>query len=139
MQYKDKQKLRSRTVNNNHNPVWHFSGHFKLDDEDEDDIMIRVYDDDIGKDDFLGEYSLRTRELRAAGEMTNKTVKLARCRSGQLVISCKFVPAARIQEKVGRLSLILHGASKLERKNKLKKADPYVVVTLGTDQDRLLD
>ena len=118
--------------------MWHFSGHFKLDDEDEDDIMIRVYDDDIGKDDFLGEYSLRTRELRAAGEMTNKTVKLERCRSGQLVISCKFVPAARIQENLGRLSLILHGASKLEKKNKLKKADPYVVVTLGTEQDRLV-
>ena len=32
-----------------------------------------MYDDDIGKDDFLGQYSLNPQEIRSVGEMTNKT------------------------------------------------------------------
>ena len=90
-----------------------------------------MYDDDIGKDDFLGQYSLNPQEIRSVGEMTNKTVNLEKCKSGQLVISCKYIPLEDINKKIGQLSLIIHGAQKLEKKNKLKKADPYVVCTLG--------
>jgi len=131
LQYHDQKPLKSRTVDNNYNPVWHFTGHFKLCENAEENIIISVYDDDIGKDDFLGQYSLNPQEIRSVGEMTNKTVNLEKCKSGQLVISCKYIPLEDINKKIGQLSLIIHGAQKLEKKNKLKKADPYVVCTLG--------
>ena len=130
-QYHNQKTLKSRTVDNNQNPVWHFTGHFKLCEDNEENILIRVYDDDIGKDDFLGEYSLNPKEIRKVKEMTNKTVNLEKCKSGQLVISCKFIPLQDLNKKIGQLSLIIHGAQKLEKKNKLKKADPYLVCTLG--------
>jgi len=136
LEYQD-QKQRSKTVDNNHNPVWHFSGEFKVDSGGENDkIMIKVYDDDIGKDDFLGEHTLDVKEIIQHGEMTNKTVAMDKCKSGKLVFSCKFVPAHVINNKLGQLSLIIHSAHKLDKKNKLKKADPYVVCTLGNDQSK---
>jgi len=131
LQYNDQKPLKSRTVDNNYNPVWHFTGHFKLCENEEENVIISVYDDDIGKDDFLGQYSLSPKEIRSVGEMTNKTVNLEKCKSGQLVISCKYIPLEDINKKIGQLSLIVHGAQKLEKKNKLKKADPYAVCTLG--------
>lgn len=50
--------------------------------------------------------------------------------------SYKFVPSYQINNKIGELSLIIHGANKLEKKNKLKKADPYVVSILGEVSDK---
>ena len=123
-QYNDQKPLKSRTVDNNYNPVWHFTGHFKLCENEEENVIISVYDDDIGKDDFLGQYSLSPKEIRSVGEMTNKTVNLEKCKSGQLVISCKYIPLEDINKKIGQLSLIVHGAQKLEKKNKLKKPVP---------------
>jgi len=136
LEYQD-QKLKSKTVDNNHNPVWHFSGEFKIVSGGENEkIMIKVYDDDIGKDDFLGEYNLDVKEIIESGEMTNRTVDMEKCKSGKLVISCKFVPVHVMNNKLGQLSLIIHSAIKLDKKNKLKKADPYVVCTLGNDQSK---
>merc|ERR1712029_276752 len=63
--------------------------------------------------------------------MINKTVDLQKCKTGNLVYSHKFVPSYQINNKIGELSLIIHSANNLEKKNKLKKADPYVVVRLG--------
>merc|ERR1711936_1435014 len=136
LEYQD-QKLKSKTVDNNHNPVWHFSGEFEIFSAGENEkISIKVYDDDIGKDDFLGEYNLNVKDIVHSEEMTNRTVDMEKCKSGKLVISCKFVPVHVINNKLGQLSLIIHSAHKLDKKNKLKKADPYVVCTLGLDQSK---
>ena len=66
------------------------------------------------------------------GNFANQTFVMEKCKSGKIVVSAKFVPINLIQKKVGELSLIVHSASKLEKKNKLKKADPYIVCTVGT-------
>ena len=47
------QNEKSPTVNNDHNPVWHFTSSFKMDPSD-NEINIEVFDEDVGKDDFLG-------------------------------------------------------------------------------------
>merc|ERR1740128_418042 len=48
------QKEKSATVNNNHNPVWHVTACFDIDEQSANEITIEVFDDGIGKDDFLG-------------------------------------------------------------------------------------
>ena len=127
------QKFKSTTVDNNHNPVWHFTGQFTVLDNEEN-IKITVFDEDIGKDDFLGETNINIGELRRSEEVTNKVLNLEKCKSGTLTISAKFVPTELTSKSRGRLSLIIHSAKKLEKKNKLKKADPYAVVKLGEEK-----
>merc|ERR1719219_2490196 len=127
------QKVKSGTVDNNHNPVWHSTGQFTVFDLDRE-IKITVFDEDLGKDDFLGEANVSIEEVRKSGEVTNKVVKLEKCKSGTLMISAKFVPVDIMKRCKGKLSLIVHGGKKLEKKNKLKKADPYCVIKLGQDK-----
>ena len=126
------QKLKSGTVDNNHDPVWHFTGQLTVFDKDEN-IKITVFDEDIGKDDFLGEANVSVEELRRTGEITNKVLKLENCKSGQLTVSAKFVPLEVMRKTKGKLSLIVHSGKKLEKKNKLKKADPYLVLKVGEE------
>jgi len=136
LQYND-QSFKSKTIDNNQNPVWHFTSTFKISNDDPDkNVLVQLYDDDIGKDDFLGEHSLNIQEVIRSGNMINKTVDLQKCKTGNLVYSYKFVPSYQINNKIGELSLIIHGANKLEKKNKLKKADPYVVSILGEVSDK---
>lgn len=127
------QKRKSGTVSNNHNPVWHFTGLFNVYENDKN-ISFTVFDEDIGKDDFLGETNLDIEELRRSGEISNKVLNLEKCKSGSLTISAKFVPAELVKRSRGKLSLILHSAKKLEKKNKLKKADPYAVIKVGEEK-----
>ena len=124
--------MKSGTVDNNHDPVWHFTGQLSVLDKDEN-IKLTVFDEDIGKDDFLGETNLSVEELRRSGEITNKVLNLENCKSGRLTISAKFVPLENMKKTKGKLSLIVHSGKKLEKKNKLKKADPYLVVKVGEE------
>ena len=127
------EKIKSGTIDNNHNPVWHFTALLTV-LHDDDRVKITVFDDDIGKDDFLGETYLSVEELRRSGEITNQVFNLEKCKSGSLSISAKFVPAELVDRSKGKLSLILHSAKKLEKKNKLKKADPYAVIKVGEEK-----
>ena len=124
--------MKSGTVDNNHDPVWHFTGQLSVLDKDEN-IKLTVFDEDIGKDDFLGDANLSVEELRRSGEITNKVLNLENCKSGRLTISAKFVSLENMKKTKGKLSLIVHSGKKLEKKNKLKKADPYLVVKVGEE------
>merc|ERR1712106_89440 len=50
----DKQKAKSATVKNNHNPEWNFKAAFDINESTTENITIAVFDDDFGKDDSLG-------------------------------------------------------------------------------------
>ena len=95
-------------------------------------IFIQIFDDDIGKDDFLGDFSYDASSIiENGGVRIKETVSLDNCKTGSVTLSLKFVPKKDMDRKLGELSLIVHGAGNLEKKNKLKKADPYVVCSLG--------
>merc|ERR1712002_1045558 len=49
-----KQKAKSKTVKNNHNPEWNFEATFDIDENSAEGVNIAVFDDDFGKDDSLG-------------------------------------------------------------------------------------
>jgi len=127
------QSEKSATVNNNHNPVWHVTGCFDVDEQSSNEVTIEVFDDDIGKDDFLGKAIIDIRELFEAKEFVNKWVTLEKCKTGEILISAKFIPLQKISRHVGHLSLTVHKAKKIEKKKMIKKADPYVVIKLGKE------
>merc|ERR1712203_1313103 len=49
-----KQKAKSATVKNNHNPEWNFEATFDIDESTTNEVSIEVFDEDFGKDDTLG-------------------------------------------------------------------------------------
>ena len=83
------EKIKSGTIDNNHNPVWHFTALLTV-LHDDDRVKITVFDDDIGKDDFLGETYLSVEELRRSGEITNQVFNLEKCKSGEGVVKEDF-------------------------------------------------
>jgi Ca2+-dependent lipid-binding protein len=52
----DKNVLRSKTIDDNANPIWNFQGDFKLALQQYKDmkVMLTVYDYDVDANDFLG-------------------------------------------------------------------------------------
>ena len=74
--------------------------------------------------------------LLKAKEFINKWIPLTKCKSGEILISAKFIPLPRITRPVGHISLTLYKATKIEKKNLLKRADPYVLIKLGLDKHK---
>jgi len=130
------QKEKSTTANNDHNPVWHVTGYFDVVEQSSNEITIEVFDDDIGKDDFLGKAIINIKEICESKEFINHWIPLTNCKSGEILISAKFIPLRKIKRSVGHLSLTLHKAKKIEKKNLIKKADPYVLIKLGADKHK---
>merc|ERR1719369_2345036 len=83
------QKEQSPTVNNDQNPVWNFTALFDI-DKPENEITIELFDEDIGKDDFLGKAMVDVKSIIEV-EWTNKQIALEDCKSGDIIISAKFV------------------------------------------------
>ena len=129
------QNEKSPTVNNDHNPVWHFTSSFKIDPSDKE-VSIEVFDDDLGKDDFLGKAIIDVQSIINAKEFVNKQIPLEDCKTGELLISAKFVPLKKQSKPVGQISIILHKAKKVEKKKMMKKANPYVIIKLGNNMQK---
>jgi len=128
------QKEKSETVYNDQDPVWHVTGCFDVHQQSSNEITIEVFDEDtIGKDDYLGKAIIDIQELFEAKEFFNKWVSLEKCKTGEILVSAKFIPLQKIIRAVGQLSLTVQKAKKVEKKKMMKKADPYVVIKLGKD------
>ena len=56
------EEFRSKTINNTLEPEWNFSCEFDILNLEEKYIHINVYDDDFGKDNIEGCYSLSVKE-----------------------------------------------------------------------------
>ena len=102
-----------------------------MEEQSSNEITIEVFDDDFGKDDFLGKIIVDIQEIFKSKESINKWIPLTKCKSGEILISAKFVPLPRITRPVGQITLTLHKGKKMEKKKMMKKADPYVLIKLG--------
>merc|ERR1712121_282002 len=87
----DKQKAKSVTVNNNYNPEWNFTSTFEIDGNTSDEICISLFDDDIGKDDTLGDTTIDIRSIQEEGNLLNRWVSLNNCKSGEILLSVEFL------------------------------------------------
>merc|ERR1712080_158615 len=88
-----KEKYKSKTVNNSHNPEWNFDIKFGIDKETSDEISLEVFDEDmIGKDDPLGQTKLSLSQIVNQRKIVNNWIPLEQCKSGEVLFSAEFVP-----------------------------------------------
>merc|ERR1711981_1390821 len=83
-----KEKFKSKTVNNNHNPEWNFDIKFDIDNETSKEVILEVYDEDmIGKDDLLGQTKLNLIQIINQRKIVNNWIPLQQCKSGEVLFS----------------------------------------------------
>merc|ERR1712083_8387 len=88
-----KEKFKSKTINNNHNPEWNFDIKFDIDNETAHEISLEVFDEDmIGKDDPLGLTKLQLSQIVNQRKIINNWIPLQQCKSGEVLFSAEFVP-----------------------------------------------
>merc|ERR1712002_744437 len=93
-----KQKAKSKTVKNNHNPEWNFEATFDIDENSAEGVNIAVFDDDFGKDDSLGNKTMDIIDIQENMKVLNKWIPLENCKSGEVLLSAEFIPLASIQK-----------------------------------------
>merc|ERR1712002_1419677 len=90
-----KQKAKSSTVKNNYNPEWNFKSEFDVDKNTKENIMIEVFDEDLGKDDSLGSTSIDVTSIQK--QIQKLWIPLNNCKSGEIFFSAEFIPLGRAQ------------------------------------------
>merc|ERR1711874_379229 len=93
-----KQKAKSKTVKNNHNPEWNFEATFDIDENSADGVNIAVFDDDFGKDDSLGNKTMDIIVIQEKHKLLNQWITLENCKSGEVLLSAEFIPIASVQK-----------------------------------------
>merc|ERR1712036_79552 len=88
-----KEKFKSKTVDNNHNPDWNFDIKFDTNKETPQEVSLEVYDEDmIGKDDLLGQTKLHLNQIIIQRKIVNNWIPLQQCKSGEVLFSTEFTP-----------------------------------------------
>ena len=75
-----KQQTKSATVKNNHNPEWNFESKFDVDQSTAENIIVSVLDDDLVKDDSLGNTPLNISSIQKQEKLLNQWVPLENCK-----------------------------------------------------------
>merc|ERR1712123_223419 len=87
------QELKSRKVRNSLEPEWNFSANLIISSSNENsDIVLEVYDDDFGKENFIGSYTF---SLKQAIKDTDKEAvwyDLVGCKTGKVSFSTFYSP-----------------------------------------------
>merc|ERR1712106_142706 len=86
------EEFRSKTINNTLEPEWNFSCEFDILNLEEKYIHINVYDDDFGKDNIEGCYSLFVKEAIFELVSEGKWFDLVGCQTGKVYISTRYTP-----------------------------------------------
>merc|ERR1712106_1018955 len=94
-----KQKAKSSTVKNNHNPEWNLKATFGVDQNITEGINIEVFDDDLGKDDSLGSTFIDISKVQEHHQFLNQWIPLEKCKSGEVFLSVEFIPLSMVQQQ----------------------------------------
>merc|ERR1712013_581800 len=93
-----KQKAKSKTIKNNHNPEWNFEATFDIGENSAEGVNIAVFDDDFGKDDSLGNKTMDIVVIQEKQKLLNQWITLENCKSGEVLLPAEFVPLASVQK-----------------------------------------
>jgi len=77
------QQYRSETIDNNQDPEWQFKSTVKLYGGSQNKIKLEVFDDDIGKDDHVGEATIDISQ----DQLEETWIPLQGCKSGAVLVS----------------------------------------------------
>merc|ERR1711936_752444 len=82
------QEYKSRKVRNTLQPEWNFSADLTISSSSENsDVIIEVYDDDFGKENFLGSYTFSLKEAIKETDKEAAWYNLVGCKSGKISFS----------------------------------------------------
>merc|ERR1711972_328381 len=85
------QELKSRKVRNTLEPEWNFSAELIVSKNDKGKtISVEVYDDDFGKENFIGSYTVQLREAIKNADSITGWHKLEGCKTGNIKLSAKY-------------------------------------------------
>ena len=76
-------KYKSETINNNQDPEWQFKSTVTLSEGIPNNIKLEVFDDDIGKDDHVGQATIDIGQ----DELKETWIPLQGCKSGAVLVS----------------------------------------------------
>merc|ERR1711936_905611 len=131
-----KQKAKSSTVKNDHNPEWNFESKFDVDQSTAENIIVSVFDEDLGKDDSLGNTSLNVSSIQKQEKLLNQWFPLENCKSGEVLLSAEFIPLANVesQKDVRQLKVKESGKESvhevdIESKKKAEEKKPVETIT----------
>ena len=94
-----KDKFKTKTVKNNHNPEWNHDIKFDVDDETPEEVTLEVFDEDIGKDDALGKATICLREIINHKKVVNQWIELEDVKTGDVLFSAEYVPSEETEEE----------------------------------------
>ena len=85
-----KEKFKSATINNDQNPEWNYTIKFDLTKDIEEEITLEVFDEDIGRDDQLGNAKISLREI-VHQKNVNNWIHLNNCKTGEVLFSAEYI------------------------------------------------
>ena len=87
----------------------HYTIKFDLTQDTKEEITVEVFDDDIGKDDRLGDTKIPVRQIIQQRNIVNNWIPLKNCKSGEVLFSAEYVeldsqprpeaPAAKVERR----------------------------------------
>merc|ERR1711892_1307187 len=82
------QEYKSKKVRNCLNPEWNFSANLAVKSSNEkDDIVIEIYDDDFGSENFIGSYTLSLKQAVMDTDKQATWHNLSGCKTGKISFS----------------------------------------------------
>merc|ERR1712002_109505 len=111
-----KDKFKSGTIKNNQNPEWNYDIKFDITSKTTDEVTLEVFDEDIGKDDLLGQTQINLREIVHKTMIVNKWIALKKCKTGEVLFSAEFIPfdSVNVTPEIPASTIVRPKSPKLE-------------------------
>merc|ERR1712050_628272 len=88
------QELKSQKVRNSLEPEWNFSANLSISSsQDNSDIIIEVYDDDFGKENFIGSYTFPLGHAIKHTDEEASSNNLTGCKTGKISFATFYSPS----------------------------------------------
>merc|ERR1712050_630461 len=87
------QEIKSPKVRNSLEPEWNFSANLTISSSQENsDIFIEVFDDDFGKENFIGSYTFTLKQAISSTDKEASWNNLVGCKTGKISVSTFYSP-----------------------------------------------
>eukprot|EP00092_Neocalanus_flemingeri_P001529 GFUD01001631.1.p1 GENE.GFUD01001631.1~~GFUD01001631.1.p1 ORF type:complete len:1483 (-),score=457.12 GFUD01001631.1:238-4536(-) len=91
------QEFRSKTINNSLAPEWNFSTDLLISEVYDSNIIIEVYDEDYGQDNFEGSLSLSLSDAINKPNQEGEWYTLSNCKQGKIFVSTIYTAMSSSQ------------------------------------------
>ena len=100
--------LKTKTVNNTYVPEWSYTTNLNVTEQNPEYVILELFDDNIGKDDKLGNTSLNIKDLIKKQSVRDQWIALDNCKSGEILISYGNLPRKRgdPSKSIGEISSV---------------------------------